>query len=153
MVYGTLYELLVANTKLSEPGNPQSCWLWQASSSKGYPRFSKRVPGPFKMVPRKHTATRAMLEEILQVLFPFDEAGHLCHNSLCINPDHLEVQTRAHNMAQRWGQMACKEAHQCWIPVLFPIEDPLQLIAEELWETPPAPHLSRTKARTQACPF
>lgn len=139
--YRTLYERLISNTVLAEPDNPQSCWLWVGAVTAGYPRFSYRESGSKQRHPKKKLATRAMLEEVHGISFPLDEAGHLpgCQHSRCINPDHLEVQTKAHNMAQRWGQMSKGEAHSCWIPVLFPVLDPLQLIANELWDAPFCP--------------
>lgn len=136
--YRTLYERLVANTVLSDDG-PDPCWLWVGIINDGYPRFTQRVP--WVKHPVKKLATRAMLEEFHQIDFPFDEAGHLpqCPHSHCINPLHLEVQTKAHNMAQRWGQMNTGNAHACWIPTLFPRVDELQLTANFILDLPFVP--------------
>lgn len=142
-LYSTFYERLVANTELAEPGNPMSCWIWTGTlSGTGYPRLAVRVPG--EPTPRKVAAHRAMLEEVLGVVFPLDEAGHLCANPLCVSPLHLEVQTRAHNMAE---QRCCgkNETGNSWIPVLFPREDTLMAAIEKLWGARGAP--------ATACPF
>jgi hypothetical protein len=73
-----------------------------------------------------------MLEEVLRCYFPFDEAGHLCSNTLCINPDHLEVQTSAYNLAQRRGYAMPKTVvGKPWIPVLFPWDEVRELAWDE----------------------
>lgn len=119
MTYPTLYERLVANTKLLDPDDPNSCWLWTGSVNRenGYPRLSIRVPG--RKNPKTIYAHRAMLEEVHDIWFPFDEAGHLCYQPLCINPAHLEVQTKAFNMMERRG---CGHFNYtgCMIPTIFP---------------------------------
>lgn len=111
--YSSLYERLVANTKVDERG----CWVWQGRTRAGYPAIAVRVPGAGrKRSPRTVGAHRLMLEEFHDVTFPHDEAGHLCGNPMCINPEHLEVQTKAANMADRWR----KTTDKCMIPVLYP---------------------------------
>jgi hypothetical protein len=115
--YASLYQRLVANTVLAEPDNPLSCWLWTGHTQyNGYPRLCiRREEGP-----RHVQAHRAMLEELLDAVFPFDEGGHLCGNPCCVSPLHLEVQTRAHNMAEQRAGVAAPSADRSWIPVLFP---------------------------------
>lgn len=119
MSYGSLFERLVANTVLADPDDPSSCWLWTGSVNRenGYPRLTIRKPGCKH--PVRIYAHRAMLEEFHDIWFPFDEAGHLCYQPLCINPAHLEVQTRAMNMMERRG---CGDYNYtgCMIPTIFP---------------------------------
>lgn len=121
--YRTLYERLVANTELAVPDNPQSCWLWKGHERDRYPKLCVRRDGQ----PRNIYAHRTMLEEVLDCTFPYDEAGHLCGNPRCVNPDHLEVQTRWHNMAEQRSQFGNSarvhvDTDRPWIPVLFPRE-------------------------------
>jgi hypothetical protein len=123
--YRSLYERLVANTVLAVPDNPQSCWLYTGHlQASGYGRVCIRNEDG---QPRNAQAHRAMLEEVLGVLFPFDEAGHLCGTPACLNPDHLEVQTRWHNMAEQRSQFGSTvlyvDTARPWIPVLFPREE------------------------------
>lgn len=108
--YSSLYERLVANTVEDENG----CWVWTGTVKAGYPRIALRVPG--RKTPRTFGAHRLMLEEVHDIVFPDDEAAHLCNNSMCINPAHLEVQTKAANMADRWK----RDTDKCMIPVLYP---------------------------------
>ena len=123
MKYSTRYERLVANTRLAIEDDPTSCWLWTGTLSGGYPKMCERNKDG---QPRNVWAHRAMLEEVHDVWFPFDEAGHLCGNPSCINPGHLEIQTRAHNMAEQRSQFGGApwiNHDKSWIPVLFPRHD------------------------------
>lgn len=137
--YRSLYERLVANTVLEVPDNPQSCWLWTGHlTPRGYGKLAVRVPGGGRATnPKQRAAHRVMLEEVLDAEFPFDEAGHLCHNPRCINPDHLEVQTRIFNLGDRRGYRAPEGS---MIPTLFPREDALeaflQCVVEGWFEEP-----------------
>lgn len=108
----------MAHTKEDADG----CWIWTGRiNNRGYPVITVRVPG--KKNPVKVYAHRAMLEISTGFRFPFDEAGHFnCHKPLCIHPDCLEIQTKAHNLADRRGY-AVKDSKACWIPTLFPIEE------------------------------
>jgi hypothetical protein len=122
MRYTSLYDRLVANTVLEHEDNPQSCWLWAGHAGDRYPKLCVRIDGQ----PRNVYAHRTMLEEVHDVLFPHDEAGHLCGNPRCVNPDHLEIQTRAHNMAEQgsWlGRAALVRTDSSWLPVLYPRRD------------------------------
>lgn len=138
--YQSLYLRLVANTRLAVEDDAHSCWLWTGATRKGYPSVSVRRNGKMMAL----GAHRVMLEEVHQTDFPFDDAGHLCWEPLCINPAHLEVQTKAHNLALRRGYAAPK-ACACWIPVLFPRVDLLQIAADRAWDTPGEP--------SAVCPF
>jgi hypothetical protein len=149
--YANLYERLVANTKLDESTH---CWVWQAATDRfGYPRVSIRL----EQGARKFYAHRLMLEMKEGCLFPFDEAGHLCCNPSCINPEHLEIQTTAFNMAERRGYSSNPKGKRM-IPVLFPFEhilpedDPLvQLLAMDDFDLPLDVGIPTTAG--EECPF
>jgi hypothetical protein len=149
--YANLYERLVANTTLDERTH---CWVWKAATDRfGYPRVSIRL----EEGARKLYAHRLMLEMKEGYLFPFDEAGHLCCNPSCINPEHLEIQTTAFNMAQRRGYASNPKGKRM-IPVLFPFEailpadDPLmQLLAMGDFDIPLDAGIPVTAG--EECPF
>lgn len=116
--YNSLYERLVANTRVDEDG----CWIWTAKTLAGYPVFQTRIEGRAHPVNRR--AHRAMLEISTGWLFPFDEAGHYrCFKTLCIHPDHLRIETVAENLSTRRGYKPCEGR---WIPVLFPTAERLR---------------------------
>lgn len=130
MPYASRYERLLANSVPADPENPQSCWLWTGSLRRGYPAMTVRK-APRPAAPSRVNAARAMLEEVLEVEFPHDEGGHLCFNTTCVHPDHLEPQTPWMNKTERRGYAP---ASGCLIPVLYPREDRLQALADAAWE-------------------
>lgn len=140
VAYATRYARLVANSQLADPDNPNSCWVWTGTLRGGYPSFTQRVAGVPH--PLRAAAHRAMLEEVLDATFPADEAGHLCFNPACINPNHLEVQTKVFNLGDRRGYRA---PDGCMIPTLFPRHDALQAAADAAWDGP--------GVVSDACPF
>ena len=142
--HGTLFQRLVANTRLAVEDNTNSCWLWTGHVHKnGYPRVTVRV-APRPAPPRGKFAHRLMLEEVLDAEFPNDEAGHLCYEPRCVNPSHLEVQTPAFNKSERRGYAPVEG---CYIPVLYPRGDELTELAERCWDEPGTPSLDGL------CPF
>lgn len=110
MRYGTLYERLVANT--AEPQSTNGCWLWTGATDgrRGaqYARINMRIDGRHRCL----KAHRVMAQQFHETpLTPHDEVDHVCGESLCINPDHLEVVSKSENVRRRnqrqgWG-MTC----------------------------------------------
>ena len=99
--YATLYERLVANTE--EPAGEQACWLWKGKLNRrgGYGQFNVRQDG-------KHVtlyAHREILPALGIEIPPGHEPDHLCRESRCINPDHLEVVTAEENNRRRWSRI------------------------------------------------
>ena len=67
----------------------KSCWNWQASKHQGYGRF--RFNGTVIYAHR-------FSYKLFKGDIPNDKVlDHLCRNSSCINPDHLEVVTQQEN--------------------------------------------------------
>lgn len=128
-VYATLFERLVANTHA--PDSDNGCWIWAGCLRNGYGAVTVRMPG--RKNPVRRAAHRVMLEEILDMEFPLDEGGHLCYDTRCANPDHLEVQTRLFNLSDRRGYAG---SEGCMIPVLFPRRDLLDEAACAAWDSP-----------------
>lgn len=122
MKYDTLFERLVANT--AEPESPTACWVWTGRRhGKGYGRLNVRRDG-------RHVTLFAHREMQRQVtggdfieveLVPEDPLGpirlvprpargyddtddHLCWNTACCHPDHVEDVSRSENAARRWAR-------------------------------------------------
>lgn len=115
-LYSTLYERLVANTRVDEDG----CWIWTGAKRRQYPSLNIRVDGKHQTV----SAHRKMLEISTGWLFPLDEAGHWhCFKPLCIHPDHLRIESVAENLSTRRGYKPCQGG---LIPVLFPTPERLR---------------------------
>lgn len=71
------------------------CRIWTAAvASGGY--------GQIWLNGRSALAHRAALElKLGRPILPNRDAAHLCHNRLCVNPDHLEEATRQKNIQDR----------------------------------------------------
>ena len=73
------------------------CWEWRAChTSEGYGRFrtGSRTDGSGRLVLAHRLAFEALIGAVPQGLEP----DHLCRNSPCVNPAHLEPVTHAVNI-------------------------------------------------------
>lgn len=89
------------------------CWIWTASTRNGYGQV--RTPGRAGTVIGAH---RAMYIEIRGAIADGLDLDHLCRNTLCVNPDHLEPVTRRENITRGTAPAAlnarksrCKAGH------------------------------------------
>ena len=86
------------------------CWLWTASSAKGYGRFNPGG-GPVQ--------AHRWLYELVRGAIPTGlELDHLCRIKLCVNPDHLEAVPHKVNLLRGNGFSAiyarrstCRNGH------------------------------------------
>lgn len=107
-LYASLFERLVANTKLDEEQlESTGCWIWTGKVSKRYPTINIRVRGRHRTI-KSHRAMLVCMECAEEPSLFIDlydlysaselEADHLCaNNPLCINPDHLQWLTEDEN--------------------------------------------------------
>lgn len=67
------------------------CWTWKGKPGKnGYGRFTR--------LGTTHLAHRFAYEHIRNTSIPDEMTiDHLCRNRMCVNPDHMELTTRAEN--------------------------------------------------------
>ena len=75
----------------SKVDKTDSCWNWTGGTNgKGYGQFG--INGKTKSVHRlSYEYTKGMIPKDLQI-------DHLCRNTLCVNPDHLEAVTHQENV-------------------------------------------------------
>ena len=85
----------------------KDCWLWaRRHTNNGYPMWTTLIKGKRKL------AHRVMWESINGVIPDNMEIDHLCFNTSCINPDHLELVTREENTRRKVKhRTACKWGH------------------------------------------
>lgn len=68
-----------------------SCWIWTArTNGRGYGMFFREG--------REVRAHRFALERVKGPIAPGLEVDHLCRNTLCVRPDHLEAVTHQENV-------------------------------------------------------
>jgi hypothetical protein len=77
------------------------CWLWQANCLKGYGRT--RLPRPWRRSVRAHRASYLLFRGPIPYGMTLD---HLCRNTSCVNPDHLEPCSEAENRERAPVQMS-----------------------------------------------
>lgn len=65
------------------------CWYWTASSDRGYGRFNVGGKAAY--------AHRVAYEFLVGPIPEGAVLDHLCRNTLCVNPDHLDVTDHREN--------------------------------------------------------
>lgn len=94
---------LIERVEIVSTGYVTPCWLWQrAIEERGYARAA--VPGFSKRMVHVHRASVEIFKGPIPEGF---EVDHLCRNTSCVNPSHLESVTPEEN---RKRQIAvCRE--------------------------------------------
>lgn len=83
----------------SKVDKTSGCWLWTAGvTSRGY--------GKMSMGGRQQYAHRLAWYFTHGLLDANLVVDHKCHNTLCVNPDHLQLVTTSQNMQNRAGAAA-----------------------------------------------
>lgn len=78
-----------------DKGNSEECWFWRACSSQRYGNFYLGVVNGRK----KWTSAQRVSYEIHKGPIPPGlQIDHLCRNTLCVNPTHLEAVTARENL-------------------------------------------------------
>ncbi len=93
----------------------ETCWLWTGPRiPKGYGRFSLSRKGKVLQV-YAHRVAYVLAGRKLRADFDID---HLCRNTRCVNPDHLEAVPRRTNLlrgntivATEHEKTECKRGH------------------------------------------
>jgi hypothetical protein len=102
------HQLAVGNNYLKKIiKHSDGCWDWVGAITAGYGTI--RVEG-------KHVPThRFVYEKLKKVKIPSGYViDHLCKNTRCVNPDHLEVVTHGENTSRGIHQQRkyCKHGHE-----------------------------------------
>lgn len=85
--------------------DPRSrCWVWSASTASGYGKI--KLPG----TGRSFMAHRVAFTLVWAPIPPRWVVDHRCHNTLCINPDHLRACEQSFNIQEaRFGRSRRKK--------------------------------------------
>jgi hypothetical protein len=113
------------------PKRATSCWPWRGThESTGYVRFRGR--------PAHRVVYEALVGPIPEGLV----IDHLCHNKLCMNPEHLEAVTSVENLNRRRSHPTRKElrdddrrglSYNEWRPRTKPRHRPACLFCGKSW--------------------
>ena len=77
--------------------NDKGCWVWLKRGKDGYPTFAMTLKTGKVKLYRMH---RVALEAKLGKSLGKQAAHHMCANSMCVNPDHLQPISFRENTAE-----------------------------------------------------
>lgn len=83
---------VIESIRLKSTVDEAGCWLWQGRVKKGYAEVT--LGGKWRAV------HRLSLEAKLGKPLGSQQAHHICANSTCVNPEHLQPATYAENIAE-----------------------------------------------------
>lgn len=88
--------------------HPDGCWVWTGAVNKRQNGYGIIYVGP----PRRQGVVHVLVYEWLRGPIPDDfDLDHLCRNTRCVNPDHLEPVP--HEVNCRRGRSAEREKTSC----------------------------------------
>lgn len=83
------------------------CWNWTGGTVKGYGAFNAGSVGKFQSHRIAYTMLLGQIPKGLEI-------DHLCRNTLCVNPDHLEPVTREENQ-RRIPNNQARQGRPPWV--------------------------------------
>lgn len=79
-------------SKAQTTNQPDACWIWTGSKSGQYGQIREG-----SLTRWAHRVSYAIFNGSLP---EHHDVHHTCHNTLCVNPDHLTAETRGDNVAE-----------------------------------------------------
>lgn len=95
------------SAQVQKNANVKHCWKWIGATNKGdgYGHVILSIKGD-RMTVNAHRAAYIAFRRVF--ILPFD-ISHLCHDKLCMNPDHLSHEPWPVNQ----GRKRCKTIGEC----------------------------------------
>lgn len=82
------------------------CWIWAGDT---YSNSNRRLLyGQFRIGAHRYAAHRVSWRIFHGAILDGLQLDHRCHNTLCVNPDHLHVVTQQENSENRLGPSSSK---------------------------------------------
>lgn len=99
------------NSYMADPNS--GCWIWAGQEKKGYGYFWL----PAHPSERKKVAAHRVSYQSFRGVIPDGyQIDHLCKNTFCVNPLHLEAVTQQENIARQRhihrGKTHCPKGHE-----------------------------------------
>ena len=95
-------------TYVKKSPEPDGCWNWTGARSRG--KGNKAWYTSFWVSGRTVVRAHIFVCVVEGRMKPGETVDHSCKNTLCVNPDHLEVVTRTENSLRRWRDTPRKAA-------------------------------------------
>lgn len=96
--WGTLERTYVEHLKSKTFINDNGCWVWNGGKA-GIKKIGNSQPYGQVTIGLKHFRTHRVMYQLLRgEILKGLVLDHLCRNTLCCNPDHLEQVTNAENV-------------------------------------------------------
>lgn len=98
-----LQDRIIANSVLVyNPETGDSCWTWIGKRKKGGYYYYGHINIQENKISKSKLAHRISYESFKETQIPEGyHIDHLCHNTLCVNPEHLEAVPGDVNLARR----------------------------------------------------
>lgn len=109
------HDAVIDQVRLRSTTTPNGCWEWNGQLVDGYPYWRLGKSGRYQV-------HRLVLEAKHRAPLGSQAAHHMCANSKCVNPDHLQPVTHRENLAEML-------ARKSYLARICELEDALRAIA------------------------
>ncbi len=115
--FDNLYQKLERKSKRDPEGGTCILWTGRVTSS-GYGLQTVYWPDEGRKVEKAHRVALMVQMRVTHSQFPRVgvECSHLCHNRLCVNPQHIVLESHAANQERIHcrSQGLCSKLHMPW---------------------------------------
>lgn len=102
--YDRFSSKLIINPDDIPEGLRSPCWHWDGAKSRG--KGNLKYYGTFSYKGKSMRAHAFVCDHLKETPCPpGHHRDHLCNNSLCVNPEHLEIVTKEENDKRKWERI------------------------------------------------
>jgi len=107
---GYTFEQIICGFWSKVERREDGCWIWMGSNNYRYGHFGLKG---------KKIRSHRFSFFLFNGRWPENEIDHLCHEKLCVRPDHLRDVDHKTNMNSRLCSKICKRGHKLEDPNLY----------------------------------